>query len=61
VVTSGTYSPILKKGIGMGYVDVRYAEPETELDVDIRERLYKAVVKKPPLYDTAKYGWSRMH
>jgi len=61
VVTSGTYSPILKKGIGMGYVDVRYAEPETELDVDIRERLYRAVVKKPPLYDTAKYGWSRRH
>ena len=59
VVTSGTYSPILKKGIGMGYVDARYAEPETELYVDIRGRLCRAVVKKPPLYDTTKYGWSR--
>jgi len=51
----------LKKGIGMGYVDARYAEPETELDVDIRGRLCRAVVKKPPLYDTTKYGWSRRH
>jgi aminomethyltransferase len=61
VVTSGTYSPILKKGIGMGYVDARYAETETELDVDIRGRLCRAVVKKPPLYDTTKYGWGRRH
>jgi aminomethyltransferase len=61
VVTSGTYSPILKKGIGMGYVDAIYAEPETELGVDIRGRLCRAVVKKPPLYDTTKYGWGRRH
>ena len=59
VVTSGTYSPILKKGIGMGYVDVRCAEPETNLLIDIRGRLCRAVIKKPPLYDTTKYGWSR--
>ena len=24
-VTSGTYSPVLKRGIGMGYIDTRYA------------------------------------
>lgn len=61
VVTSGTYSPTLKRGVGMGYVSVKYAEPETELLIDIRGKLHRAVVKKPPLYDTTKYGWSRRH
>ncbi|MFN3621630.1 MAG: glycine cleavage T C-terminal barrel domain-containing protein, partial [Nitrososphaerales archaeon] len=61
VVTSGTYSPTLKKGIGMGYVNIEYAKPETKLLIDIRGKLYCAVVKKPPLYDTTKYGWSRQH
>lgn len=59
VVTSGAYSPILRKGIGMGYVDATYAKPEAELLVDVRGKLHNAVIKKPPLYDTSRYGWSR--
>ncbi|MEM2883059.1 MAG: glycine cleavage system aminomethyltransferase GcvT [Nitrososphaerales archaeon] len=61
VVTSGTYSPTLRKGVGMGYVEVEYAKPETLLLIDVRGKLCCAVVKKPPLYDTTKYGWSRQH
>jgi aminomethyltransferase len=47
-VTSGTMSPMLKIGIGMGYVPVAYAEPGTEIYVSIREKLMKAIVVKRP-------------
>jgi aminomethyltransferase len=35
-VTSGTHSPSLDVGIGMGYVPVALAEPGTELEIDVR-------------------------
>ncbi|MDR1339731.1 MAG: glycine cleavage system aminomethyltransferase GcvT [Prevotellaceae bacterium] len=44
-VTSGTMSPSRKVGIGMGYVNIEYSKPETEIFVKIRERLLKAGVK----------------
>lgn len=47
-VTSGTQSPTLGKGIGMGYVPAQLAKPGTEIFVQIRDRLLKAVVRKPP-------------
>ena len=49
-VTSGTMSPCLKKGIGMGYVDTAYAAPGTEIHVVIREKPINAVVVKLPFY-----------
>jgi aminomethyltransferase len=49
-VTSGTFSPTLNKGIGLGYVPVEYSEIDTELDILIRGKAYKAVVVKPPFY-----------
>lgn len=49
-VTSGTMSPCLKKGIGMGYVDAAYAAPGTEIHVVIREKPINAVVVKLPFY-----------
>ncbi len=58
-VTSGSYSPTLRKGIGMGYVKTEYAKPEQEIYVDIRGRKRRAVIKKPPLFDSIKYGWTR--
>ena len=48
-VTSGSQSPVLGIGIGMGYVDVDFAAPETEIFVAVRKRKLKAVVKKLPL------------
>lgn len=50
-VTSGTQSPMLSKGIGMGYVETKLATPETEIFVAVRNRKLKAVVKKLPLVE----------
>ncbi|MDR2894030.1 MAG: glycine cleavage system aminomethyltransferase GcvT [Alistipes sp.] len=48
VVTSGTMSPMLKEGIGMGYVAPEFAAPGTEIAVIIREKPVRAVVVKAP-------------
>lgn len=50
VVTSGTQSPSLGEGIGLGYVSREYSKPGTELEIDIRGKRKFAVVSKPPLY-----------
>jgi aminomethyltransferase len=47
-VTSGSQSPTLQKGIGMGYVPAEYTKPGTELFVKVRDRLLKARVIKLP-------------
>ncbi len=47
-VTSGTISPTLQKGIGLGYVPTNLAKPGTELFVKVRDRLLKAQVVKLP-------------
>jgi aminomethyltransferase len=47
-VTSGTQSPLLKKGIGMGYVKPEYARAGTELYIRIRNKDLKASVVKAP-------------
>jgi aminomethyltransferase len=49
-VTSGSHSPMLDKGIGMGYVPADRAEPGTELTIDVRGRPRKARVVKKPIY-----------
>ncbi len=47
-VTSGTMSPMLKIGIGMGYVTPELAKPGTEIEIKVRNRNLKARVVKPP-------------
>jgi aminomethyltransferase len=47
-VTSGTMSPCLKVGIGLGYVKTEYAKVGTEIAVVVRGRLLKAEVVKFP-------------
>jgi aminomethyltransferase len=47
-VTSGTVSPILNKGIAMGYVAIEFAKIGTPLEIDIRGKRVPAVVIKPP-------------
>lgn len=47
-VTSGTQSPTLKKSIGLGYVAIEHAIPESDIFINIRDRKLKAVVRKPP-------------
>ncbi|GAA4346754.1 glycine cleavage system aminomethyltransferase GcvT [Hymenobacter saemangeumensis] len=48
-VTSGTQSPSLGKGIGMGYVKAEYAAPGTQIFVQIRGKNLPATVSKLPL------------
>ena len=48
VVTSGTMSPSLKIGIGLGYVKVEYSKPGMEIFIQIRKNIKKALVVKPP-------------
>jgi aminomethyltransferase len=47
-VTSGTSSPTLGKGIGMGYVETPYSKAGTEIAIVVRDRQIPAVVVKMP-------------
>jgi aminomethyltransferase len=49
-VTSGTFSPSLEKGIGLGYVAVEHSTKGEELDIMIRGKAEKAEIIKPPFY-----------
>jgi aminomethyltransferase len=49
-VTSGTMSPSLGVGIGMGYVTAGVAEPGAEIEIDVRGKRRTAEVRKGPLY-----------
>jgi aminomethyltransferase len=49
-VTSGTHSPMLDVGIGMGYVPRDRAEVDTELSIDVRGRTRRARIATKPLY-----------
>jgi aminomethyltransferase len=47
-VTSGTQSPSLQKAIGLGYVATEYSAFESEIYVEVRDKLLKAKVVKVP-------------
>lgn len=49
-VTSGTMSPMLKKGVGMAYLDKPYWKDGSEVYIKVRTKLAKAVVQRPPFY-----------
>ncbi|MBI2184747.1 MAG: glycine cleavage system aminomethyltransferase GcvT [Thaumarchaeota archaeon] len=59
-VTSGSFSPLLRKGIAMGYVAERYTGEGTAVEVSIRGKEWPATVKNPPFYDPKLYGWKRV-
>ena len=50
IVTSGSHSPMLDVGIGMGYVSAGSAEPGTDLTIDVRGRARAARIVKKPIY-----------
>lgn len=52
-VTSGTQSPSLKQGIGMGYVPSSYKEEDT-IYIKIRDKISPATIKKPPFLKIEK-------
>jgi aminomethyltransferase len=53
-VTSGSHSPMLDKGIGMGYVATEHSEPGTRLTIDVRGRDRRAILVKKPIYTKEK-------
>lgn len=49
-VTSGNLTPLLDKGIGLGYVPTNLAVPGTALAIDIRGKTVPAQVVQTPFY-----------
>jgi len=49
-LTSGTQSPTLGVGIGLGYLKIPFAKPGQTIEVDVRGRKFPATVEKKPLY-----------
>lgn len=58
-VTSGSFSPLTRKGIGMGYVPPALSGIGSTFGVDIRGSERMAEVVPVPFYDTTKYGYKR--
>ena len=52
-VTSGTMSPMIKNGIGIGYIEESYYELHSKIKINIRGKLKEAKIVDPPFY---KYG-----
>ncbi|AKP52121.1 glycine cleavage system aminomethyltransferase GcvT [Cyclobacterium amurskyense] len=48
-VTSGSQSPSMGIGIGLGYVDIEYAKPGTEIGIEVRKKRISAKIEKLPL------------
>ncbi len=49
-VTSGTMSPMIKKGIGMAYLSKDYWKKDSEIFIQVRNKKLKARVAKPPFH-----------
>jgi len=56
VVNSGTFSPYLKKSIGLTYLPVEYKEVGTEFEIGIRDKKVKARVVPTPFYKRGEKG-----
>jgi aminomethyltransferase len=50
-VSSGTYSPTFGKGLGLAFLDTNVSKIGLEIDVDIRNKLHKAVIVNKPIYN----------
>ena len=59
LVTSGSYSPLLSKGIGMGYIDYNYKDISKLTFVNRGVEKEISLIKLP-FYDTSLYGHNRI-
>jgi aminomethyltransferase len=50
VVTSGSFSPSLERGIGLAYVPAGRVAPGTRFQIDVRGKIRDAVIHKKPLF-----------
>lgn len=48
-ITSGTSSPVLGKGIGLGYIDKKFMKAGNSVEIDIRGRRIPATVSRPKI------------
>jgi aminomethyltransferase len=58
-ITSGTFSPLLRRGVGMGYVQTSLSQDGSLVNVDIRGKISQGRIRAFPLYDSEKYGYKR--
>ena len=58
-VTSGTFSPLLKCGIAMAYIQAEQAQEGNIINIEIRGKHAKAKIVSFPFYDAEKYGYKR--
>ncbi|MCS6905775.1 MAG: glycine cleavage system aminomethyltransferase GcvT, partial [Bacteroidia bacterium] len=59
-VTSGTFSPCLKNGIGMGYVEAAFGQLGETIEIIIRDKPVLAKVRKAPFVsETSLTGWAK--
>jgi len=58
-MTSGTFSPLLNFGIGMGYVQTPHAQEGNAVGVRIRNKTASGRITSFPFYDAEKYGFKR--
>jgi aminomethyltransferase len=59
LVTSGTFSPVLKKGIAMGYVKTPAPQMGDAVKIVVRDAPSNGKITKFPFYDDSLYGWKR--
>jgi aminomethyltransferase len=53
-VTSGSYSPMLEKNIGLAYISTEFSKPGNEVEISIRDKKLKAEVVKTPFLHEMK-------
>ncbi|MFZ0966034.1 MAG: glycine cleavage system aminomethyltransferase GcvT [Candidatus Bathyarchaeia archaeon] len=58
-ITSGTFSPLLKCGVGMAYIQTSQAQEGNIINVKIRDKLAKGKIVPFPFYDAENYGYKR--
>jgi len=58
-VTSGTFSPITRKGIALCRISAESSEFGTRVSVKVREAQQGGTISKPPFYDEQLFGWKR--
>jgi aminomethyltransferase len=58
-LTSGTFSPLLKYGIGMGYVQTLQSQEGNAVKVKIRDKMANGQIVAFPFYNVEEYGYKR--
>lgn len=59
IVTSGTFSPIIRKGIALCRLHREASDLGAQVAVQVRESKQPGRIVKPPFYDESLYGWKR--